>query len=79
MGNWKTPCLVIQGGKDFRCCEGEGVATFTALQRRGIESRLLFFPDEGHWVLKVKNSELWYNTVIGWMGKWLKDDILTEN
>ncbi len=72
MANWKTPTLVVQGGKDYRVCEGEGIATFSALQRRGIPSRLLFFPDEGHWVLKPKNSALWYQTVLAWLSKWLE-------
>ena len=74
VGNWNTPTLVVQGGKDYRVCEGEGIATFTALQRRGVESRLLFFPDEGHWVLKPKNSLLWYQTVFSWLEKWLLHD-----
>jgi len=67
---WKTPMLVIQGGKDFRVPETEGLAMFTALQRRGIPSRLLYFPDENHWVLKPDNSILWYDTVLSWLDQW---------
>ena len=70
--NWKTPMLVIHGGQDFRVADTHGLGTFTALQRMGIPSRLLFFPDEGHWVLKPHNSILWHETVIGWLDQWLK-------
>jgi dipeptidyl aminopeptidase/acylaminoacyl peptidase len=72
VGSWKTPMLVIHGAKDFRLVETEGFAVFTALQRRGIPSMLLYFPDENHWVLKAKNSILWHDTVIGWLDRWLK-------
>ncbi len=65
--NFKTPTLVVQGELDFRVPVEQGLAMFTALQRRGIESRLLYFPDEGHWVLKPKNSQLWYHTVLDWI------------
>lgn len=70
--NWKTPMLVIHGAQDFRVVETEGMATFTALQRRGIPSRFLYFPDENHWVLKPANSILWYDTVMAWMDQWTK-------
>ncbi len=73
--NWKTPMLVIHGALDFRVVDTQGIATFNALQRLGIESRLLYFPEEGHWVLKPHNSILWHETVIGWLDRWLKDDI----
>ena len=66
---WKTPTLVIHGGKDYRVPQGEGFSTFTALQRQGIESRLLFFPDENHWVLKPANSLRWHKEVLGWINK----------
>ena len=69
---WCTPTLVIQGCKDHRVVETEGIATFTALQRRGIESRLLVFPDENHWCLKPLNSLTWYSTVTEWLEKFLK-------
>jgi len=72
VANWQTPTLVIHGAKDYRVVETEGIATFTALQRKGIPSEFLYFPDENHWVLKRKNSILWYETVIGWLDRWLK-------
>ncbi|OLD09562.1 MAG: hypothetical protein AUI90_03820 [Deltaproteobacteria bacterium 13_1_40CM_3_69_14] len=65
--NFKTPTLVVQGELDFRVPVEQGMGMFTALQRRGIESRLLYFPDEGHWVLKPRNSQLWYHTVLDWI------------
>src|SRR5712671_5801287 len=64
---FKTPTLVGQGELDFRVSVEQGLGMFTALQRRGIESRLLYFPDEGHWVLKPRNSQLWYHTVLDWV------------
>jgi dipeptidyl aminopeptidase/acylaminoacyl peptidase len=67
---WKTPMLVITGEKDFRIPYTQGLATFTALQRKGIPSRLLVNPNENHWVLKPKNSRQWYGEVIGWMDKY---------
>jgi dipeptidyl aminopeptidase/acylaminoacyl peptidase len=70
--NFKTPQLVTHGELDFRVPIGEGLAMFTALQRRGIESKLLTFPDEGHWILKPQNSELFYKTVIDWLDRFLK-------
>jgi dipeptidyl aminopeptidase/acylaminoacyl peptidase len=69
---FKTPMLVIHGELDYRVPVGEGLQLFTALQRRGVESRLLYFPDEGHWILKPQNSKLWYTTVLGWFDKHLK-------
>ncbi len=70
--NWQTPMLVIQGALDFRIVDAQGLATFTALQRRGIPSKLLFFPDENHWVLRPANSIQWHDTVISWIDKWTK-------
>jgi dipeptidyl aminopeptidase/acylaminoacyl peptidase len=70
--NWKTPMLVVHGAKDFRLPETEGFSAFTALQRKGVPSKLLYFPDENHWVLKAKNSILWHDTVMGWLDQWLK-------
>ncbi|HEV2764820.1 MAG TPA: S9 family peptidase [Pyrinomonadaceae bacterium] len=72
--NFKTPMLVIHGELDFRVPVGEGFQLFTALQMMGVESKLLYFPDEGHWILKPQNSELWHNTVIDWLAKYLKDN-----
>ncbi len=70
--NFKTPLLVTHGELDYRVPVTEGLQLFTALQRRGVESKLLYFPDEGHWILKPQNSELWYNTVLGWFDAHLK-------
>jgi dipeptidyl aminopeptidase/acylaminoacyl peptidase len=72
--NWKTPTLVIHGAKDFRVVETGGFATFTALQRKGIPSRFLYFPDENHWILKPANSILWHDTVLDWLDQWTKAD-----
>ncbi|WP_309601578.1 S9 family peptidase [Sphingomonas sp.] len=71
VAKWKTPMLVITGEKDFRIPYTQGLASFTALQRRGIPSKLLVFPDENHWVLRPKNSIQWYDNVFGWMNRWL--------
>ncbi len=66
--------LVVQGAKDYRIVDCQGIATFTALQRRGIPSKLLYFPDENHWVQKPHNSIQWHDTVIDWLDRWLKTD-----
>jgi dipeptidyl aminopeptidase/acylaminoacyl peptidase len=71
---WKTPMLVIHGARDYRVPYSQGLATFTALQRQGIESRFVFFPDENHWILKPANSLLWHAEVIAWLDKHLKDE-----
>ena len=70
--NFKTPILIITNGLDYRVPEGQGLELFTAVQRMGVESKLVDFPDEGHWVGKPANSAFWYNTVIGWLDKHLK-------
>ena len=74
VAKWDTPMLVIQGGLDFRIPTEQSLATFTALQRRGIESQLLYFPDENHWVLQPQNSLLWHQTVEAWLNRWLRPD-----
>ena len=61
--NFKTPTLVTHGELDFRVPINQGLELFTALQRRNIPSKMVYFPDEGHWVLKPQNSKLWYQTV----------------
>lgn len=73
VAKWHTPMLVVHGELDFRIPYSQGIAAFTALQRRGIESRLLIFPDENHWVLKPANSIQWYHTVLGWLDAHLKN------
>jgi dipeptidyl aminopeptidase/acylaminoacyl peptidase len=72
VANWKTPMLVVQGDKDFRIPTTQGLGAFSALQRRGIESKLMVFPDENHWVLKPANSVLWHHTVLDWLDHYLK-------
>jgi dipeptidyl aminopeptidase/acylaminoacyl peptidase len=68
--DWRVPMLVIHSGKDFRIPETQGMGAFTALQRRGIPSKLLHFPDENHWVLKPQNSVQWHETVNEWLKEW---------
>jgi dipeptidyl aminopeptidase/acylaminoacyl peptidase len=70
--NFKTPTLVTHGEIDFRVPVGEGFQLFTTLQRQGVPSRLLVFPDEGHWINKPQNSALWYHTFVEWMDRWVK-------
>ncbi len=68
--SWRTPMLVVHGARDYRVPETQGLAAFTAAQRRGVPSELLVFPDENHWVLKPANSVLWHETVLGWLERW---------
>jgi dipeptidyl aminopeptidase/acylaminoacyl peptidase len=74
VASWRVPMLVIHGALDYRVSEIEGLAVFTALQRRGVPSRLLHFPDENHWVLKPENSVMWHETVLDWLGRWSADE-----
>ena len=64
--------LVIHGVNDYRVVYSQGLASFTALQRKGVPSKFLFYPDENHWVLKPQNSIQWHETVLGWLDQWLK-------
>ena len=64
--------LVVHSANDLRIPVTQGLAAFTALQRRGIPSEFLYFPDENHWILKPNNSLLWHETVLGWLDRWLK-------
>ncbi|MBZ5679995.1 MAG: S9 family peptidase [Acidobacteriia bacterium] len=70
--NFKTPTLVIHGQRDYRLDVSEGFQLFTTLQTMGVPSKMLYFPDEGHWVLKPQNSQLWYKTVNEWVDQWTK-------
>ena len=70
-GRFKTPTLVTHGELDYRVPYTEGLSMFTSLQRQGIPSRLVVFPDEGHWIGKPQNQRLWWNEVQGWMVKYL--------
>jgi dipeptidyl aminopeptidase/acylaminoacyl peptidase len=74
VADWRVPTLVIHGALDFRVSDAEGLAVFTALQRRGVPSRLLYFPDENHWVQKPANSVLWHDTVLDWLARWTAGD-----
>jgi dipeptidyl aminopeptidase/acylaminoacyl peptidase len=67
-----TPTLVIHGEQDYRVPYNQAIELFTALQLQKVPSKLLIFPDEGHWVLKPQNSILWYKTFIDWMDFWVK-------
>jgi dipeptidyl aminopeptidase/acylaminoacyl peptidase len=73
---WRTPMLVIHGALDYRIPDTEGLGAFAALQRRGIPSELLYFPNENHWVQKPADGVLWYATVLDWLGHWLRGEPL---
>jgi dipeptidyl aminopeptidase/acylaminoacyl peptidase len=70
--NAKTPTLIIHSQRDYRLDVSQGFELYTSLQRRGVPARFLYFPDEGHWVLKPQNSQLWYETVADWCDRWTK-------
>jgi len=70
--NFKTPTLVIHSQLDYRLDVSEGFQLFTTLQTMGVPSKMLYFPDEGHWILKPQNSQLWYKTVNDWVDHWTK-------
>jgi dipeptidyl aminopeptidase/acylaminoacyl peptidase len=70
--NFKTPTLVVHGQLDYRLDVSEGFQLFTTLQRMNVASKMLYFPDEGHWVLNPQNSQLWYKTVNDWVDQWTK-------
>ena len=70
--DFHTPTLVIHGEQDFRVPYTQGLQLFTALQLQHVPSKLLLFPDEGHWILKPQNTLLWYDTFLTWIGEWLK-------
>ncbi|HUA16501.1 MAG TPA: S9 family peptidase [Verrucomicrobiae bacterium] len=71
--NFKTPTLVVHGQRDYRLDVSQGFDLFTTLQMEGVPSKMLYFPDEGHWVLKPQNSQLWYKTVNDWVDQWIGD------
>jgi dipeptidyl aminopeptidase/acylaminoacyl peptidase len=68
--NFKTPTLVVHGQLDYRLDVSQGFDLFTTLQTLKVPSKMLYFPDEGHWVLKPQNSRLWYQTVNDWVDQW---------
>jgi len=69
--DFKTPTLVIHGEQDYRVPLSQGLQLFTALQLQKVPSKLLEYPDEGHWVLKPADSAFWYHTVLDWIGEWV--------
>jgi len=69
--NWRTPVLITAGCRDYRVSYTQSLALFNALQRREVPSRLLLFPDEGHWILTPQNSRQWHETVLAWLHRWL--------
>jgi dipeptidyl aminopeptidase/acylaminoacyl peptidase len=69
---WRTPMLIIHGQLDYRVPVEQGLGAFTALRRQGVPARLLYFPDEGHWVLRPANALVWWETVNEWLGEWLR-------
>ena len=71
VADWKDPILVIHSDRDYRIPIDQGIAAFTAAQRRGIPSEFLTFPDENHWVLKPQNSLQWHETVAAWLARWI--------
>ena len=70
VADWRRPMLVIHGQRDYRVPLEQGLATFTALQRRGVESRFVTFPEENHWILKPRNSVQWHDEVMSWLDRW---------
>ncbi|MFN7888595.1 MAG: prolyl oligopeptidase family serine peptidase [Betaproteobacteria bacterium] len=69
MTQWKTPMLTIHGELDYRCPLGEALNLFEALQYQGVESELLIFPDENHWILKPRNIVAWYEAVLDFLAR----------
>ncbi len=72
--NFKTPMLIVHGGRDYRVPQSQGFAMFQVLQAEHVPSKLLYFEDENHWVLKPANDILWYHTVLDWLDQWVKPD-----
>lgn len=78
-GTFKTPTLVLHGELDYRVPYYEGASLFTALQRQGVPSRMVVYPDEGHWILKPQNHRLWMSEVQGWLQKYLSTGKTASN
>src|SRR5713226_5617884 len=72
LGKFKTPTLVVCGERDYRVPYTQSLEFFNALQRQGVPSKLVVFPDEGHWVLKPQNAQFWYKTFLDWLAQWMK-------
>lgn len=73
-GNWKTPTLVIQGGCDFRIFTNHGLSVFQTLKMLGVDSQIIYFPTQSHWVYNTQESVIWHNTVLAWLASYLKSD-----
>jgi len=67
VAKWTTPTLVIHGALDYRVPDQQGLAYYNTLKARGVDARLLWFPDENHWILKPRNSKLWYEEFFAWL------------
>ena len=72
LGKYKTPTLVIAGERDYRVPYTQSLEFFNTLQRQGVPSKLMVFPDEGHWILKPQNAQLWYKTFFDWLATYVK-------
>ena len=72
VADWSVPMMVVQGQNDYRVPLEQGIASFTALQRKGVPSQLLYYPNENHWVLKAQNSVQWHTEVQAWLDRWTK-------
>ncbi|MFM8560038.1 MAG: alpha/beta hydrolase family protein, partial [bacterium] len=68
----RTPMLIVHGERDYRVPVGQGLLMYGVLKANGVPARLVYFPDENHWVLKPRNSLLWYGEVLGWLDRWLR-------
>ena len=68
----KTPTLVIHGMLDYRVPDAQGLAYYNTLKAKGVDARLVFYPDENHWILKPQNSKLWHEEVLAWLDKYTK-------
>jgi dipeptidyl aminopeptidase/acylaminoacyl peptidase len=69
---WDTPMLIFQGGRDYRVPIGQSLAAFQALQLQGIKSKLVYFPEENHWVLNGQNAQIWHAEFYKWLDETLK-------
>src|SRR6266852_8254443 len=72
LGKYKTPMLLVAGERDYRVPYTQSLELFSALQKQGVPSKIMIFPDEGHWILKPQNAQRWYKTFLEWIGEWVK-------
>jgi dipeptidyl aminopeptidase/acylaminoacyl peptidase len=73
VSDWKTPLMVVHGQLDYRVDLSEGYQAFTAAKRMGLDAKFLYFPDEGHWVLRPRNRRIWWGTVLDWLEGYLRE------